>query len=65
MHGQKSISQSLLDAVNSVTHAEVEEGFKELMQDVKDRAGPQPKGHIGQKTGTRYGGAGQKDDDRE
>lgn len=65
MYGQKSISQSLLDAVNSVTHAEVEEGFKELMQDVKDRAGPQPKGHIGQKAGTRYGGAGQKDDERE
>ena len=121
MYGQKSISQSLLDAVNSamsedihpqaqmllkhikpehhavykpflakkvfngsfkdktdVLHAakqaghlvsenieEIIEGFKELMQDVKDRAGPQPKGHIGQKAGTRYGGAGQKDDERE
>jgi hypothetical protein len=65
MHGQKSISQSLLDAVNSVTHAEVEEGFKELMQDVKDRAGPQPNGGAGIKQGTRYGGGRQKDDERE
>jgi len=118
MYGQKSISQSLLDAVNTAMfedihpqaqsllkhikpehHAvykpflakkvfngshkdrtdvlnaakqaghlvseNIEEGFKELMQDVKDRAGPQPKGHIGQRAGTRYGGAGQKDDERE
>jgi len=65
MYGQKSISQSLLDAVNSVTHAEVEEGFKELMQDVKDRAGPQPNGGAGIKQGTRYGGGRQKDDERE
>ena len=118
MHGQKSISQSLLDAVNTAMFEDIhpqaqsllkhikpehhstykpflakgtfngshkdktdvlnaakqaghlvseniEEGFKELMQDVKDRAGPQPKGHIGQKAGTRYGGAGQKDDERE
>ena len=118
MYGQKSISQSLLDAVNTAMFEDIhpqaqsllkhikpehhstykpflakgtfngshkdktdvlnaakqaghlvseniEEGFKELMQDVKDRAGPQPKGHIGQKAGTRYGGAGQKDDERE
>lgn len=65
MYGQKSISQSLLDAVNSVTHSEVQEGFKELMQAAKDAAGPQPNGGSGIKLGTRYGGGKQKDDERE
>ena len=121
MYGQKSISQSLLDAVNSAMsedihpqakmllkhikpehHAvykpflakkvfngsfkdksdvlnaakkaghlvsenieEIIEAWADMQKYVKDRAGPQPKGHIGQKAGTRYGGAGQKDDERE
>jgi len=121
MYGQKSISQSLLDAVNSAMsedihpqarillkhikpehHAvykpflakkvfngsfkdktdvlntakkaghlvsenieEIIEAWADMQKYVKDKAGPQPKGHIGQKAGTRYGGAGQKDDERE
>jgi len=121
MHGQKSISQSLLDAINSAMfedihpqaqsllkhikpehHAtykpflakgtfngsykdktdvlnaakkaghlvsenieEIIEAWADMQKYVKDRAGPQPKGHIGQNAGTRYGGAGQKDDERE
>jgi hypothetical protein len=121
MHGQKSISQSLLDAINNAMfedihpqaqsllkhikpehHAtykpflakgtfngsykdktdvlnaakkaghlvsenieEIIEAWADMQKYVNDRNGPQPKGHIGQKAGTRYGGAGQKDDERE
>lgn len=65
MYGKKSISQSLLDAVNSVTHADVQEGWDEMMKDVKARSGPQPNGGAGIKLGTRYGGGKQKDDERE
>lgn len=121
MYGQKSISQSLLDAVNTAMFEEIHpqaqsllkhikpehhstykpflaknvfngshkdktdvlnaakqaghlvsenieeiiEAWADMQKYVKDKAGPQPKGHIGQKAGTRYGGAGQKDDERE
>ena len=66
MYGQKSISQSLLDAVNSITQQDIQqEGWKEMMKDVKDKAGPQPNGGSGVKQGTRYGGGKQKDDERE
>jgi hypothetical protein len=44
---------------------EIIEAWADMQKYVKDKAGPQPKGHIGQKAGTRYGGAGQKDDERE
>ena len=121
MHGQKSISQSLLDAINSAMSEDIHpqaqmllkhikpehhktykpflakgtfngsykdrtdvlnaakkaghlvsenieeiiEAWADMQKYVNDRNGPQPKGHIGQKAGTRYGGAGQKDDERE
>jgi hypothetical protein len=44
---------------------EIIEAWADMQKYVNDRNGPQPKGHIGQKAGTRYGGAGQKDDERE
>jgi hypothetical protein len=44
---------------------EIIEAWADMQKYVNDKAGPQPKGHIGQKAGTRYGGAGQKDDERE
>jgi len=121
MYGQKSISQSLLDAINSAMSEDIHpqaqmllkhikpehhktykpflakgvfngshkdktdvlnaaknaghlvsenieeiiEAWADMQKYVNDRNGPQPKGHIGQKAGTRYGGAGQKDDERE
>jgi len=40
----------------------VQEGWDEMLADVKKRSGPQPKGHIGQNAGTRYGGSAQKDE---
>lgn len=66
MYGKKTISQSLLDAVNSVTQQDVQqEGWDDMMKSVKDKSGPQPNGGSGIKQGTRYGGGKQKDDERE
>lgn len=40
----------------------VEEGWDDMLKDVKKRMGPQPNGGAGVKKGTRYGGANQKND---
>lgn len=40
----------------------VQEGWDEMMADVKQRSGPQPSGGSGIKAGKRYGGAAQKDE---
>lgn len=41
---------------------QVQEGWDEMMKDVKKRQGPQPSGGAGKKEGTRYGGSKQKDE---
>ena len=40
----------------------VQEGWDEMMADVKQRSGPQPSGGSGIKAGKRYGGSAQKDE---
>jgi hypothetical protein len=40
----------------------VQEGWDEMMADVKQRSGPQPSGGSGVKAGKRYGGSAQKDE---
>ena len=42
--------------------AEVKEGWQDMLDDVKKRAGPQPSGGSGVKQGSRYGGSKQKDE---
>lgn len=42
--------------------AEVKEGWQDMLDDVKKRAGPQPNGGAGVKQGSRYGGSKQKDE---
>jgi hypothetical protein len=41
---------------------EVKEGWQDMLDDVKKRAGPQPNGGAGMKQGSRYGGSKQKDE---
>ena len=41
---------------------QVQEGWDEMMADVKQRSGPQPSGGSGIKAGKRYGGSAQKDE---
>ena len=40
----------------------VEEGWDDMLNDVKKRSGPQPNGDAGIKLGTRYGGGRQRDE---
>lgn len=40
----------------------VKEGWQDMLDDVKKRAGPQPNGGAGMKQGSRYGGSKQKDE---
>jgi hypothetical protein len=42
--------------------ADVKEGWQDMLDDVKKRAGPQPSGGSGVKQGSRYGGSKQKDE---
>ena len=54
-HGKKSMAK-----YNEETQT-VEEGWDDMLKDVKSKKGPQPSGGSGVKQGSRYGGGKQKD----
>lgn len=55
--GEKQAEKSMKEETE-----QLDEGWAEMMADVKKRSGPQPSGSAGVKQGTRYGGGKQKAD---
>lgn len=58
----KNRRKAVSAAIKNEEVESVEEGWDDMLKDVKDRAKPQPNGGSGMKKGTRYGGANQKDE---
>jgi hypothetical protein len=69
MFAKNKVSQSLVDAVNSVVNeaekVHTSEGWEEMLKSVKDKNKPQPSGGAGKKQGSRYGGSKQKEEPEE
>jgi hypothetical protein len=69
MFAKNKVSQSLVDAVNSVVNeaekVPTSEGWDEMLKSVKDKNKPQPSGGAGKKQGSRYGGSKQKEEPEE
>ena len=53
--------QTTKEEVQGKTLKQFKEGWQDMLDDVKKRAGPQPSGGSGVKQGSRYGGSKQKD----
>ena len=69
MFAKNKVSQSLVDAVNSVVNeaekVTTSEGWDDMLKSVKDKNKPQPSGGAGKKQGSRYGGSKQKEEPQE
>ena len=69
MFAKNKVSQSLVDAVNSVVNGAekvtTSEGWDDMLKSVKDKNKPQPSGGAGKKQGSRYGGSKQKEEPQE
>jgi hypothetical protein len=69
MFAKNKVSQSLVDAVNSVVNeaekVTTSEGWDDMLKSVKDKNKPQPSGGAGKKQGSRYGGSKQKEEPEE
>jgi hypothetical protein len=69
MFAKNKVSQSLVDAVNSVVNGAekvtTSEGWDDMLKSVKDKNKPQPSGGAGKKQGSRYGGSKQKEEPEE
>jgi hypothetical protein len=65
---QNSINKSVAEAAAKIMNPQpaateqLQEGWDDMMADVKKRNGPQPNGGSGVKQGSRYGGGKQKDE---